>query len=85
MPRKHKYPNNEESPIHDVDVDPFDDDNVSQEDVSSLETRVVNAKMEKLNVDKEVDKILAADPKACVCSVRRNLECRTHKWSDRNK
>ena len=43
MPRKYKYPNNEESPIHDTEADPFAEENEAPADVIE--------KVEKKEVD----------------------------------
>jgi hypothetical protein len=33
MPRKFKYPNNEETPVFDSDIDPFEEDNEAPLDI----------------------------------------------------
>jgi len=89
MPRKNKYPNNEESPIHDTEQDPFDDGNVSVGDIEKIVEKTEEEEKSSTPLTKEtkseIDRILEKDPGACVCAARRNPKCRIHMWSDRNK
>ncbi len=55
MPRSKKYPDNQESPVHDVDIDPFASDNEAPQDIVE--------KVEKKEVDDRCTCAIKRNPK----------------------